>query len=259
MNSRRRQPIDRTCVAVLPSSQLVIGDGKAASAFDLMRSLDVRCILNVTTDIVEPHQSELGPDIEWHRIPLQDTENEEISEALNEAMGIIDEVAAAGGKILVHCHEGRSRSVTVCLAYLITRNYIPLADALDFVKAHRPQAQPNPGFLKQLMALERSTLGTSSLRPQELPKGRPKCLSCEICGQSVGLKSALASHLKLKHDTDAATVAAVGVPAIIEKELTALLQRVNPSKVANIPNLLEKYAGREQELLAQVTAKYAGA
>merc|ERR1719491_1907578 len=107
------------------------------------------------------------------------------------------------------------------------------------------------------MALELSTLGSSSMQLRELPKGKPKCLTCEICGQSVGLKSALASHLKLKHNTDCATIATVGVRTVIESELTALLRRVNPSKVPNIPNLLEKYAGREQELLAQVMAKYA--
>merc|ERR1712000_241566 len=106
---------------------------------------------------------------------------------------------------------------------------MPLADALTFVKSRRPEANPNAGFLKQLMALELSTLNSNSMRPRDLPKGRPKCLTCDICGQSIGLKSALASHMKLKHSTDAETVATVGVRAVIEQELTTLLQRVNPS------------------------------
>merc|ERR1712187_217613 len=98
--------------------------------------------------------------------------------------------------------------------------------------------------------------GSRSMTSKELPKGKPKCLTCEICGQSVGLKSALASHMKLKHGTDAAAVASVGARAVIEKELTALLQRANPSKVANLPSLLDKYAGKEHDLLAQVKGKY---
>lgn len=224
-----------------------------------MRRLGIKCMLNMTTDLAELDASELGSDMEWHRIPLEDTQDQDISAALEEALRIIDRVAAAGGKVLVYCHEGRSRSVSVCLAYLITRKDMSLADALSFVKSHRPEAQPNAGFQRQLMALELSALGSSSMTLRELPKSKPKCLMCDICGQSVGLKSALTSHLKLKHDTDAETIASIGVPAIIERELTTLLQRVNPSKVANIPNLLSKYAGREQELLAQVTAKYAGA
>lgn len=216
----------------------------------------MKCLLNMTTDLAELHESDLGSDIEWHRIPLLDVEDQDITEALDEGLSIIDRVAAAGGKVLVYCHQGRSRSVSICLAYFITRERMPLADALSFIKAHRPEVQPNAGFLRQLMALELSTLGSNSMQLKELPKGKPKCLTCDICGQSVGLKSAMASHLKLKHSTDAATLGKLGARAMIESELTALLQRVNPAKVANIPNLLEKFAGREQELLAQVTEKY---
>merc|ERR1712187_896594 len=98
--------------------------------------------------------------------------------------------------------------------------------------------------------------GSRSMTSKELLKGKPKCLTCEICGQSVGLKSALASHMKLKHGTNAETVASLGVRAVVEKELTTLLQRANPSKGGNIPQLLEKYTGKEQDLLAQVKAKY---
>lgn len=243
----------------LPQSPLIVGGATAADAFDLMRSLGVRCVLNVTTDLLEPHHSELGSDIEWHRIPLRDTEDQEISDALHQALSIIDRVAASGGRVLVHCHEGRSRSVAVCLAYLMTKDGTSLADALRFVKSCRPEAQPNAGFMKQLMALELSTLGTSTVQAKQAPRGKPKCLPCEICGQAVGLQSALASHLKLKHNTDVTTLASVGARSFIQEELTELLQRVNPSKVANLPNLLEKYTGREQELYAQVTAKYVGA
>jgi len=243
----------------LPKSPLLVGGATAASAFDEMRKRGVKCVINVTTDITEPHQSDLGADVEWHRIPLHDTEEQDISEALEEGLSIIDRVSRTGCKILIHCHEGRSRSVSLCLAYFITRDNMTLADALSFVKSHRPEAQPNAGFMKQLMALELSTLGSKSCTFKDLPKGKPRCLTCDICGQAVGLKSALASHMKLKHDTDEATVASLGLRTVIEKELVALLQRVNPSKVANVPNLLEKFAGREQELLAQVSAKYAGA
>lgn len=231
----------------------------AGNAFDLMRTKGVKCVLNVTTDLVEPHHTELGSDIEWHRIPLHDAEDQDITEALDDSLRIMDPVIAAGGRVLIHCHEGRSRSVTLCLAYLIARSHMPLADALSFIKSHRPEAQPNAGFMKQLMALEFSTLGFNSMQQKQVPKGKPKCLSCEVCGQVVGLQSALASHMKLKHGTDIATVASLGARSVIEKELTELLQCVNPSKVANIPNLLAKYAGREHELYNMVTAKYANA
>lgn len=257
MSSRSRSSLDKSSVTALPSSPLLVGSAAAPSAVDVLRRMGVKCLLNMTTDLAELNESDLGSDMEWHRLPLHDTEDQDITGVLDEGLRIIDRVAATGGKVLVYCFEGRSRSVSLCLAYFITRERMPLADALSLVKSHRPEANPNAGFLRQLMALELSTLATKSMTLRELPRGKPKCMTCDICGQSVGLKSALTSHLKLKHNTDVETIASMGVRAVIESELTALLQRVNPSKVANIPNLLDKFAGREQELFVQVTSKYA--
>ncbi|KAF7324454.1 Phosphatases II [Mycena sanguinolenta] len=55
-----------------------------------------------------------------------------------------------GGRVLIHCVMGVSRSTTVLAAYLMkTRSLCPAA-ALSFIKQHRPRVQPNYGFLKQL-------------------------------------------------------------------------------------------------------------
>merc|ERR1712224_84796 len=174
MAFRSRSSFDKASVTALPSSPLFVGSAAAASApQDVMRRLGIKCMLNMTTDLAELGASELGPDMEWHRIPLQDTQDQDISDALEEALRIVDRVEATGGKVLVYCFEGRSRSVSVCLAYLITRKGMSLADALSFVQSHRPEAQPNAGFQRQLMALELSALGSSSMTLKELPKSKP--------------------------------------------------------------------------------------
>lgn len=56
--------------------------------------------------------------------------------------------------MLVHCFMGRSRSATIVLAYLISRQTLTLSDALYKLRAVRPQAQPNTGFYQELRALE---------------------------------------------------------------------------------------------------------
>ena len=60
-----------------------------------------------------------------------------------------------GGSVLVHCASGVSRSATTAIAYLMTRHRVSLQHALDSVRQNRPQASPNPGFLRQLELLER--------------------------------------------------------------------------------------------------------
>merc|ERR1712007_257290 len=99
---------------------------------------------------------------------------------------------------------GKSRSVTICLAYMVTRDRLSLADALAAVKAKRPVARPNAGFLQQLLALELASRGSNSLTLDELPKGKPKGFICDLCGQSVGLtEDALVAHKKSKHAEEA--------------------------------------------------------
>ena len=53
------------------------------------------------------------------RCPLRDMEEEDIGAYFDAARDFIDAAAAAGGAVLVHCHEGKSRSVTLVLAYFM--------------------------------------------------------------------------------------------------------------------------------------------
>lgn len=57
------------------------------------------------------------------------------------------------GKILIHCYQGKSRSVAVCCAYLMRFYEYSLDEALQLVRSVRPTASPNHGFMQQLMGL----------------------------------------------------------------------------------------------------------
>jgi hypothetical protein len=60
----------------------------------------------------------------------------------------------AGGKCLVHCLVGASRSVSICLAYMVTREGMSLRAAYAQCKAARPVAKPNRHFCTELMEWE---------------------------------------------------------------------------------------------------------
>lgn len=63
-------------------------------------------------------------------------------------------IAAArsrGGAVLVHCYAGQSRSAALVIAHLVAaRPGLGLMEAWALVRAARPCAQPNSGFLRQL-------------------------------------------------------------------------------------------------------------
>jgi len=65
----------------------------------------------------------------------------------------IDEGRAAGA-VLVHCYAGVSRSAALVAAHLMTRLGLSLTEAMARVRAARPEADPNPGFVAQLRRLE---------------------------------------------------------------------------------------------------------
>jgi protein-tyrosine phosphatase len=52
--------------------------------------------------------------------------------------------------VLVQCHGGASRSVTITVAYLIKIKGWSLDEAYQSVKDKRYRARPNVGFWKQL-------------------------------------------------------------------------------------------------------------
>lgn len=92
-------------------------------------------------------------------VPVKDTPSEDLGQHFNAAFEFIESAIAGGGRVLIHCFMGRSRSSTVVCAYLMRKHSMRLSEALQTLRATRPQAQPNAGFVAQLLALERRLLG----------------------------------------------------------------------------------------------------
>jgi hypothetical protein len=60
----------------------------------------------------------------------------------------------SGGRVLVHCQAGVSRSPTIVLAYLMARYNWPMMTAFCYVKSRRHIIAPNFNFMGQLMEFE---------------------------------------------------------------------------------------------------------
>lgn len=66
--------------------------------------------------------------------------------------------------MFVHCVQGRSRSATMVLAYLMKYRGMSLNDSFKFVKEKRPIICPNATFFAKLIELEKSWLGKQSIK-----------------------------------------------------------------------------------------------
>ena len=68
----------------------------------------------------------------------------------------------SGGKVLVHCVAGVSRSAAVILAYLMRYHCTTLKAAYDLLADKRAMVRPNLGFWRQLIAYEETLTGKFS-------------------------------------------------------------------------------------------------
>lgn len=109
------------------------------------------------------------------RIAVTDRPNADLSKHFDEVADMIEEVRQNGGKTLVHCVAGVSRSASLCLAYLIKYAGMNLKDAFQHVKNVRPRIRPNSGFFQQLRSYEEMRLGSLSVKMIFL-----ECLQKEI-------------------------------------------------------------------------------
>jgi protein-tyrosine phosphatase len=92
------------------------------------------------------------------RLFLRDKPSQDISSTFFLAIDFIERARTAGGKVLIYCHKGISRSATIVLAYLIWRNRSTYNKELAFLKDRRRKVSPNVGFCLQLISW-------SALRP----------------------------------------------------------------------------------------------
>lgn len=83
------------------------------------------------------------------QIPIADNSSADIIRYFPVTNKFIASALASGEPVLIHCHSGISRSVTIVTAYLISLGMTP-AYALEQIRRTRPNSNPNPGFRKQL-------------------------------------------------------------------------------------------------------------
>ncbi|KAI3469517.1 hypothetical protein Pfo_026180 [Paulownia fortunei] len=131
---------------------LYLGSLGAANNRSALKSLNVTHILTIANTLAPAHPH----DFIYKIIQVPDREDVTISQYFDECFAFIEEARATGGGVLVHCFAGRSRSVTVVVAYLMFKNGMSLSEALEYVKTKRPVASPNSGFLLRLQEYERS-------------------------------------------------------------------------------------------------------
>ncbi|XP_029545465.1 dual specificity protein phosphatase 5 [Salmo trutta] len=151
-------------VEILPF--LYLGSAYHASRQDYLSDLGVTALLNVSRRDTRPSKGHY--DYKW--IPVEDNVTADISSHFQEAFQFIDGVKQTGGRVLVHCEAGISRSPTICLAYIMSTKRLQLEEAFDIIKQRRSLISPNFSFMGQLQQFESEVLSSTPITAATTPE-----------------------------------------------------------------------------------------
>lgn len=168
MDTPCRNPAPRLAGPGQITDYLYISNAKTAKDSSLLTRLKINCIINATQEI----EAICIPSVEYLRVPVTDSPAAQLQEHFDTVADKIHVVKEQGGRVLIHCCAGVSRSATLCLAYLVKYRDMSLMDAHTLVRDCRPIIRPNGGFWKQLIDYEQSLRGANSVMMVASPLGQ---------------------------------------------------------------------------------------
>jgi dual specificity phosphatase 12 len=138
-----------SCDWIIPG-MLMVGDMYAGSNVPLLKQCHIRGIVVVRPEL--PMDTGIYADHEFNvlHISIYDTAETLITPYLNDTNEFIDRHLKRNLPVLVHCTQGKSRSVSVVAAYLIYKYHMSAESALNLIYTSRPIAKVNQGFAQQL-------------------------------------------------------------------------------------------------------------
>lgn len=215
----------------LVTGNLFIGGALVARSMHTLKHLGITHILCLCSNEIGQSDTQYPDVFEYKNFSISDSDDSNISDLFEEASNFIDEVEGFGGKVLVHCFEGKSRSATIVLAYLMSRKKLTLVEAWTKLKKVHRRAQPNDGFGKALIELDKKLNGKASMDWQHR---RPTIKVCPICGKNAGLStSSLKLHLQKSHKKSSGSVDSAMTMEIQKAVEDLKLSRSESDVVAN--------------------------
>lgn len=120
----------------------------------------IGCIINATYEAPNLKQ----PGIESIRVPVDDSEKDNIAEFFDLVADKINEKTIEKVNVVVHCVAGISRSTTLVMAYLLKYHRMDVRSAFNHIHLRRPVARPNNAFFRQLINYEMKLFGKTSCK-----------------------------------------------------------------------------------------------
>jgi atypical dual specificity phosphatase len=153
--SKRARKEEKEAVGreILP--KLFLGSAEAAHNLKWLRREGIRRVLNVAFEVPNYHETadDGGLDLVYLKIGTWDNPDQALLDYFAPANDFVQDGLAAEEKVLIHCREGRSRSLSFLAAFLIAHRGFSLAQVEEHMQrigGPSPKKMNNVGFYAQL-------------------------------------------------------------------------------------------------------------
>ncbi|KAL2903431.1 Protein-tyrosine-phosphatase MKP1 [Bienertia sinuspersici] len=149
-NKDRLAFYEKECSKIV--EHIYLGSEAVAKNREVLRQNGITHVLNCVGFICPEF---FKGDLVYKTLWLQDRPSEDITSILYDVFDYFEDVREQGGRVLVHCCQGVSRSSSLVIAYLMWKEGQSFEDAFQYVKAARGVTNPNMGFACQLLQCQK--------------------------------------------------------------------------------------------------------
>ncbi|KAI9913191.1 hypothetical protein PsorP6_004936 [Peronosclerospora sorghi] len=144
---------------------LYLGNFWQANSAHVIDHLHITHVVNMGA--ITDHRNKFNH-VEYLDVAIKDNVDVDITQEFGPTIEFIHKAADVGGRVLLHCVQGVSRSSTICIWYVMLKTKCTLSAAYSHVLKCRPLIFPNRGFMAQLIAHERQLYGDQSVTEDEV-------------------------------------------------------------------------------------------
>ncbi|PIA30300.1 hypothetical protein AQUCO_05600015v1 [Aquilegia coerulea] len=144
---------DKECSRI--ADHIYLGSEAVAKNREILRENGITHVLNCVGFVCPEY---FKNDLVYKTLWLQDSPSEDITSILYDVFDYFEDVREQGGRVLVHCCQGISRSTSLVIAYLMWRDGQSFENAFQYVKSARGVTNPNMGFACQLLQCQKRVL-----------------------------------------------------------------------------------------------------
>jgi dual specificity phosphatase 12 len=143
--------IDNKLYAVPPFEDVFIASVEGAHNAEQLEKHNITHIL-----CVAPYLELKFPEkYQYKQFDIIDEADEDLSKYMKPCIDYLEQVRTNGGRVLVHCQAGISRSASVCILYMMYKHGMNYDEAYEKLKASRMNVRPNRGFVTHLKEIHK--------------------------------------------------------------------------------------------------------